>query len=145
MSGHAGEFCAEKKATAIYWEKSLLATLHFRSSLKQGKGKEHTKHMALQDELELNGLGKYAGGANAPTGTFLNIRTLAYFQQASDGLLPADGNIWILVSTNGSLSTSALATAVNSMIGGAAYTSASFHSRTSADNATAPGTGADDA
>ena len=83
--------------------------------------------MSLQEELEFNGLGRYVGGQNAPIGTFLNPRTLAYFQQASDGALPADGNVWILVSTNGSLSTSALATAVNLLIGGAAYTSGSFH------------------
>lgn len=101
--------------------------------------------MSLQEEAELNGLGKYIGGQNAPTGTFWNPRTMAYFQQASDGTLPADGNIWIMVSTNGALSTSALATAVNGLISGAAYTSGSFHSRTSADNAQAPGTGADDA
>ncbi len=101
--------------------------------------------MAIQEEAEFNGLGKYIGGANAPIGTFWNVRTMAYFQQASDGALPADGNIWIMVSTNGSLSTSALATAVNLLVAGAAYTSGSFHSRTSADNAQVPGTGADDA
>lgn len=101
--------------------------------------------MALMDELELNGLGKYVGGENAPIGTFVNPRTLAYFQQASDGALPADGNVWVMVSTNGTLAASGIATAVNGMVSGAAYTSGSFHSRTSGDNAQAPGTGADDA
>ena len=32
--------------------------------------------------------GKYIGGQNAPIGTFVNPRTMAYFQQASDGTLP---------------------------------------------------------
>jgi len=101
--------------------------------------------MSLQEELEFNGLGRYVGGQNAPIGTFLNPRTLAYFQQASDGALPADGNVWIMVTTSGTSTTTQIATAVNGFVGGAAYTSASFHSRTSADNAQAPGTGADDA
>jgi hypothetical protein len=105
--------------------------------------------MAIQDEALFNAensnMAVFMGGMNAPAGTFWNPRTMAYYQQASDGTLPADGNKWIMVSTNGSLSTSALATAVNLLVAGAAYTSASFHSRTSTDNAQAPGEGANDA
>ncbi len=91
-----------------------------------------------------NNFAVFKGGFNAPIGTFLNLRTMAYFQQASDGTLPADGNEWTMVSTNGSLAASALATLVNGALG-TSYTSGSFHSRTSGDNAQQAGQGANDA
>lgn len=105
--------------------------------------------MSILEEALFNAentaFGRYFGGQNAPIGTFWNPRTMAYFQQSSDGLLPADGNIWIMITTSGSSTTTQIATAVNLLVAGAAYVAGSFHSRTSADNATAPGIGANDA
>lgn len=101
--------------------------------------------MSLQEEFEFNFLGRYVGGQNAPIGTFVNPRTMAYYQQGSDGTLPADGNVWIMISTDNTKTASQIATLVNAGIGGAAYVAGSFHVRSSADNAQAPGTGADDA
>lgn len=43
----------------------------------------------MMDAAELLFLGKYAGNQIAPIGTFVDFRTLDYFQQASDGALPA--------------------------------------------------------
>jgi hypothetical protein len=97
----------------------------------------------MMDYAELNFLGKYFGGQQAPIGTFWDPRTMAYFQQGSDGALPADGT-WILISTNNSLSASQIATAINGVLS-TSYTSGSFHSRTGTDAATSQGTGADDA
>ncbi|MGI9058376.1 MAG: hypothetical protein ACR2H5_07340 [Ktedonobacteraceae bacterium] len=99
----------------------------------------------MMDAAEFLGLGKYIGGQNAPIGTFVNLRTLAYFQQASDGTLPADGNVWIMITTSGTSTTTQIATAVNLIVPGGAYVAGSFHVRTSGDNAQQAGTGADDA
>ena len=105
--------------------------------------------MAILDEALFNAentaFGVFMGGQNAPIGTFWSPRTMAYYQQASDGLLPADGNKWVMITLSGTSTTTQIATAVNLLVAGAAYVAGSFHSRTSADNATAPGIGANDA
>lgn len=87
---------------------------------------------------------RYAGGANAPIGSYVCLRTLAYFQQASDGALPA-GDWWIPVTTSGSSTASQIATALNALISGASYTSSSLHAHTGADAPQVAGTGANDA
>jgi hypothetical protein len=87
--------------------------------------------------------GRMAGGAQAPIGSFLNLRTMAVFQQTGDGALPQSG-WWHYISSNGSLALSGVATIVNTALG-TSYTSANFHAYTSADLAAYPGTGAQDA
>jgi hypothetical protein len=93
--------------------------------------------------MELNGLGHYNGGQIAPIGTFVNLRTFEFFQQASDGALPADGDFYFLSQTS-NLSASAIAAAVNNILG-TSYTSSNFHAHGSPDLATSQGTGANDA
>ena len=44
----------------------------------------------MLDILEFN-YGRYNGGQTAPIGSYLNPRTMAIFQQVSDGTLPQDG------------------------------------------------------
>ncbi len=97
----------------------------------------------MMDQAELLFLGKYAGNQIAPIGTFVDFRTLDYFQQASDGALPADGT-YILVSQTATLTASQIATAVNSVLN-TSYVAGSFHARSSSDAATSQGTGANDA
>jgi hypothetical protein len=97
----------------------------------------------MMDLLELNGLGVYQGNQQAPIGTFVDLRVMSVFQQASDGPVPADGK-YVLISTNSGLSLSQVATTVNGILG-TTYTSGNFHARTGTDAATSQGTGADDA
>nr|HET6902701.1 hypothetical protein [Ktedonobacteraceae bacterium] len=97
----------------------------------------------MMDAAELLFLGKYAGNQIAPIGTFVDFRTLDYFQQASDGALPADGT-YILISQTSNLSATAIATAVNAVLN-TSYVAGSFHARGGGDAATSQGTGADDA
>lgn len=101
--------------------------------------------MSMMEEARLNGLGVYPGSvANAPIGSYWNPATNAYKQLSSDGSLPAC-NTWIMVTNSGSSTASQIATAINGIISGLAYTSSNLHSYTSADNSAAPGTGANDA
>lgn len=100
--------------------------------------------MSMMEEARLNGLGWYPGGANAPVGSFWNPATNCYKQLSSDGTLPLC-NTWIMVTTSGSSTASQIATAINGIIAGLAYTSSNLHSYTSADLSAFPGTGANDA
>lgn len=78
----------------------------------------------MLDALEL-AFSRFNGNATGPGGTYLCARTLAYYQQASDGTLPQAGT-WLLVSTNASMTAAQLATAINAVLS-TTYTSASFH------------------
>jgi hypothetical protein len=97
----------------------------------------------MMDQAELLFLGKYVGGQIAPIGTFVDFRTLDYYQQASDGALPLDGT-YVLISQTSNLSASAIATAINAVLT-TSYVAGSFHARGSSDAAASQGTGADDA
>lgn len=87
--------------------------------------------------------GRYNGGQNAPIGTYINLRTMAYFQQASDGILPADGT-WHPLSTNATLTTTQIASAVNAVLG-TTFIASNFHARTSGDASPSPGQMSNDA
>jgi hypothetical protein len=86
---------------------------------------------------------RYNSGQQAPIGTFVNFRTLEYYQQASDGALPQDGT-FCLISSNATLTAAQIATTINSGLG-TAYTSASFHAHGGGDAAGNPGQASDDA
>jgi ABC-type Mn2+/Zn2+ transport system permease subunit len=86
--------------------------------------------------------GRLTGGAQAPIGTFVNLRTMTYFQQVSDGTLPVAG-WWYLVGTSATLTASQIATAVNSALG-TAYTSANFSAYSASNAMPYPGTGCSD-
>ncbi|GHO47988.1 hypothetical protein [Ktedonospora formicarum] len=77
--------------------------------------------------------GRFGSTQSSPIGTYVNMRTLAYYQQASDGVLPSAG-IWHLVSTNASLPIATLASTINTALG-SAYTAASFHAYSSGTDA----------
>jgi|SRR5579883_355262 len=101
--------------------------------------------MALLSEMEQNAAPRYQGGATAPIGSYVCMRTLAYFQQTSDGALPA-GDWWFRVTSSGSSTAGQIATALNGLIAGASYTSASLHSYSAGSDAPqVAGTGANDA
>ncbi len=100
--------------------------------------------MSLLEEAYQNAGIRYAGGANAPIGSFWCPRTNAIFQQTSDGALPA-GDWWIPITTSGSSTLSQCATAINALVAGLNYTSSNLHSRTGSDAPQVPGTGANDA
>lgn len=97
----------------------------------------------MMDQAELLFLGKYFGNQIAPIGTFVDFRTLDYFQQASDGALPADGT-YILISQTATLTATQIATAVNAVLN-TSYVAGSFHARISGDAVYSQGTGANDA
>ncbi len=97
----------------------------------------------MLDAAELLFLGRYNGGAYGPIGTYVNLRTLDYYQQAADGNLPTDGT-YILISSNATLSASQIATTINGVLN-TSYTSASFHARTGSDAAYSQGQASDDA
>jgi hypothetical protein len=87
--------------------------------------------------------GRYNGGQNGPSGTYVNLRTMAYYQQVADGVLPADGT-WLPISTNATLTATQVATTVNAILA-TTYTAASFHVRTGADASPTPGQMVNDA
>ena len=97
----------------------------------------------MLDAAELNFLGRYNGGQISPIGTYLNFRTLAYYQSTTDSTLPQAGT-WILISTNATLTAAQIATTVNNGLS-TSYTAGSFHAYTSADNISTPGQMSDDA
>lgn len=96
----------------------------------------------MLDLLELV-FGRYNSSQIAPIGSYLNPRTMAIFQQASDGVLPADGT-WIRVDPSGTQVFSAIATAVNTVLG-TNYSAASFHAQAAGDVLSNPGSASDDA
>lgn len=77
--------------------------------------------------------GRFGSTQSSPIGTYVNMRTLAYYQQASDGLLPPAGT-WHLVSTNASLPIATLASTINTALG-SAYIAASFHAYSAGSDA----------
>ncbi len=87
--------------------------------------------------------GRYNGGSTAPIGTYVNLRTLEYFQQVADGALPADGTFY---RTNplGNESAATIATTLNTTLG-TAYVAASLHVAGSPDHATSQGQASNDA
>ncbi len=96
----------------------------------------------MLDLLELT-YGRYNGGATAPIGSYLNPRTLAIFQQTSDGTLPQDGT-WVRVDPSGSQTYGNIATALNTLLN-TSYTSGSFHAQGSPDLLANPGQASNDA
>jgi hypothetical protein len=96
----------------------------------------------MLDLLELN-YGRYNGGQTAPIGSYLNPRTMAIFQQTSDGPLPQDGT-WCRVDASGTQTFANIATTLNTLLN-TSYTTASFHAQTSADLINNPGTASNDA
>lgn len=96
----------------------------------------------MQDMLELI-YGRYNGGQTAPIGSYLNPRTLAIVQLASDGVLPLDGT-FVRVDPSATQTFANIATALNTLLG-TAYTAASFHTGTGGDNISNPGQMSDDA
>ncbi len=87
--------------------------------------------------------GRYNSGQIAPVGSYLNLRTLCIFQQASDGTVPLDGTFF-RVDPSGTQTFANIATTVNGVLG-TSYTSASFHVCAGGDNETSPGQASDDA
>ncbi len=100
--------------------------------------------MSFLSELEQNAGIRYAGGANAPIGSFFCARTNAIFQQAADGVLPA-GDWWFPITTSGGSTLAQCATAINLLVSGLAYTGANLHARAGGDAPQSVGTGANDA
>lgn len=87
--------------------------------------------------------GRYNGGSIAPIGSYLNLRTLCIFQQASDGNVPADGTFH-RVDASGTQTFANIATTVNNVLG-TSYTAGSFHACAGGDNETSPGQASNDA
>ena len=96
----------------------------------------------MLDLLELN-YGRYNGGATAPAGSYFCARTLAIFQQTSDGALPQDGT-WVRVDASGTQTFANIATTLNTLLN-TSYTSGSFHANTGSDAVPYPGTASNDA
>ena len=96
----------------------------------------------MLDQLEL-AFGRYNSGQTAPIGSYLNPRTLAIFQQSSDGALPLDGT-WVRVDPSGTQTFANIATAVNSVLG-TNYSASSLHAQGSGDVLNYPGQASDDA
>ena len=96
----------------------------------------------MLDLLELT-YGRYNGGQVAPIGSYLNPRTLAIVQLASDGTLPQDGT-FCRVDPGATQTFANIATALNTLLG-TAYTAASFHAQGGGDVIANPGVGSNDA
>ncbi len=96
----------------------------------------------MMDLAELT-WGRYNSNQVAPIGSYLNLRTLDIVQQVADGALPADGT-YFRVGPLGTETFATIATTVNGVLG-TAYTSASFHARTSTDAEQVAGSASDDA
>ncbi len=87
--------------------------------------------------------GRWNGGSIAPIGSYWCLRDMAIFQQASDGNLPQAGT-WCRVDSSATQTLANIATTINNLLG-TAYTAASFHTYTTADNIASPGQMSDDA
>jgi hypothetical protein len=90
----------------------------------------------MLDLLEFT-YGRYNGGQIAPIGSYFNPRTLAIFQQITDGVLPQDGT-WVRVDPSGTQTFANIATALNTLLN-TTYTSGSFHTQGSGDIIASPG------
>jgi hypothetical protein len=96
----------------------------------------------MLDLLEIT-YGRYNGGVTAPVGSYLCARTMAIFQQASDGTLPLDGT-WVRVDASGTQTFANIATTLNTLLN-TSYTSGSFHAQSGADLSPSPGQASNDA
>ena len=85
----------------------------------------------MLDQLELLSMGRYNGGQYGPAGTYVDLRVMNYYQQASDGVLPADGT-YCLISATATLTASQVASQVNGLLN-TSFVAASFHARVSGD------------
>lgn len=99
--------------------------------------------MSFVEELIQNSGARYTGGQQAPIGSFFNPRTNCVFQQAADGALPACG-IFVQITNSGTSTLAQCATAINALVAGLNYTSASLHTYTNADLAGYPGQNSND-
>jgi hypothetical protein len=100
--------------------------------------------MAIIEEALQNGGVRYNGGQNAPIGSFWAPLSNCIFQQTSDGALPKCGT-FIAVTTSGSSTLAACATAINALVNGLGYTASSLHAYTTGDLVQVPGQAANDA
>lgn len=96
----------------------------------------------MLDLLELT-YGRYNSGQYAPVGSYLNPRTLAIVQLATDGVLPNDGT-FCRVDASGTQTFANIATTLNTLLG-TAYTGASFHTQSGGDIIANPGVASNDA
>ena len=96
----------------------------------------------MLDLLELT-YGRFNGGQTAPTGSYLNPRTLAIVQLTVDGALPQDGT-FCRVDPSGTQTFANIATTLNTLLG-TTYTAASFHTQGGGDVIANPGVGSNDA
>jgi len=96
----------------------------------------------MLDQLEL-AFGRWNGGQTAPIGSYLNPRTLAVFQQTSDGVLPQDGT-WCRVDASGTQTFANIAISVNNVLN-TIYTAGSFHTHSASDLIANPGQMSNDA
>lgn len=87
--------------------------------------------------------GRFNSGNAAPAGSYVNFRTMAVFQQAADGNVPAAGT-WCRVDSNSGATFTSLATTINTALG-TSFTSGNLHSYSAVDNVTSPGQMTNDA
>jgi hypothetical protein len=99
--------------------------------------------MSIVEEAIQNSGSRYNGGETAPIGSFWNPRTNCIVQNTADAVLPACG-IFIMITSSGSSTLSQCATAINGLVAGLNYTSASLHTYTTADLLPYPGQNAND-
>ncbi|EFH83738.1 hypothetical protein [Ktedonobacter racemifer] len=86
----------------------------------------------MMNAMEIN-FGRYSGTQTCPIGTYVNMRTFAYYQQTSDGSLPLAGT-WHMLSTNATLTATVIASTINTVLG-TAYTAGNFHSYSAGSDA----------
>jgi len=99
--------------------------------------------MSLVEEAIQNSGSRFVGGQDAPIGSYWNPRTNCIVSNAADAVLPACG-IFIQVTTSGTSTLAQCATAINGLVAGLAYTSASLHAYTNADLAAYNGQNSND-
>jgi hypothetical protein len=87
--------------------------------------------------------GRFNSSNPAPIGSYVNFRTMAVFQQATDGNVPAAGT-WCRVDPNNAATLASLATTINTALG-TSFTSSNLHSYSAVDNVTSPGQMTNDA
>ena len=92
----------------------------------------------IEEALQASGGPYWNGGQVAPIGSYWNPRTNAIAQNAADGALPLDGR-WIQVTNSGTSTLAQCATAINTLVAGLNYTSASLHAQGAGDLAYSQG------